>query len=125
MEKVNKTSKEKSIRAEDELNFIRAVACAMIEQAVADAQNRKTYKRNNTKNNRNVDRESAIYFLESAWFEEMCEALGLPGDRIYYRAMSWECPKCGDKQDPWFSRSEPMGYFCRGCGTLVDEEVDA
>lgn len=26
------------------------------------------------------------------------------------------CPECGSPEDPWFSRMEPMGYFCPDCG---------
>lgn len=32
-----------------------------------------------------------------------------------------QCPHCGSKEDPCWSRSEPMGYFCRDCGQNVDE----
>lgn len=34
-----------------------------------------------------------------------------------------QCPHCGSSKDPWWSRSEPMGYFCEGCGRDVDEPV--
>jgi ribosomal protein L37AE/L43A len=26
------------------------------------------------------------------------------------------CPHCGSDKDPFFSRIEPMGYYCRDCG---------
>ena len=26
------------------------------------------------------------------------------------------CRHCGSKKDAWFSRGEPMGYFCPDCG---------
>ena len=26
------------------------------------------------------------------------------------------CPVCGSFDDAWFSRSEPMGYYCPECG---------
>lgn len=27
------------------------------------------------------------------------------------------CPECGSFEEPYFSRLEPMGYFCPNCGT--------
>ena len=27
---------------------------------------------------------------------------------------------CESEKDPWFSRVEPMGYYCRDCGGLVE-----
>lgn len=32
----------------------------------------------------------------------------------------WSCPRCGSTEDPWFSRTEPMGYVCHGCGEMID-----
>jgi hypothetical protein len=31
------------------------------------------------------------------------------------------CRHCGSWEDPWFSRSEPMGYFCSDCGRNITE----
>lgn len=31
------------------------------------------------------------------------------------------CPHCGVRNDPWWSRTEPMGYFCQHCGNNWDE----
>lgn len=31
----------------------------------------------------------------------------------------WRCPQCGSEEDPYFSRMEPMGYFCGDCGKEV------
>jgi hypothetical protein len=30
------------------------------------------------------------------------------------------CPHCGSYKDTWFSRTEPMGYYCSDCGKMVD-----
>ena len=32
----------------------------------------------------------------------------------------WECPHCGSSKGFWWSRSEPMGYICEGCGFDVN-----
>jgi len=31
------------------------------------------------------------------------------------------CPHCGSDKDPFFSRIEPMGFYCRDCGKDVDD----
>ena len=28
----------------------------------------------------------------------------------------WKCEFCGSNKGTWFSRIEPMGYFCEDCG---------
>ena len=30
------------------------------------------------------------------------------------------CPHCGSLEGTWFSRIEPMGHICEGCGKDVD-----
>jgi hypothetical protein len=37
-------------------------------------------------------------------------------------ASDWKCPHCGSITGTWFSRVEPMGDICEGCGKAVDEE---
>jgi DNA-directed RNA polymerase subunit RPC12/RpoP len=32
------------------------------------------------------------------------------------------CPHCGSNNEPFFSRSVPMGFYCRDCGKDVDEK---
>jgi len=32
------------------------------------------------------------------------------------------CPHCGSDNEPYFSRSVPMGFYCRDCGKDVDEK---
>ncbi len=32
------------------------------------------------------------------------------------------CPHCGSNKEPFFSRSVPMGFYCRDCGKDVDEK---
>lgn len=33
------------------------------------------------------------------------------------------CKHCGSTKGFWFSRSEPMGYFCEECGMPDNEEL--
>ena len=32
------------------------------------------------------------------------------------------CPHCDSNNEPYFSRSVPMGFYCRDCGKDVDEK---
>lgn len=36
-----------------------------------------------------------------------------------------QCPECGSNEDPYFSRMEPMGYFCPDCGKEVGADAAA
>jgi hypothetical protein len=62
--------------------FARRVVCAIIEQAVFDAKSRKTFKRDVTQQMHDRDKECAIQFLNSKWFNLMCNTLQLPSDKI-------------------------------------------
>lgn len=110
------------IRHDNEMMFTRNVACAIIEWAMEDAKNNRTYLRANTRNNQSVNRTNAIHFFQGPWYREICSALGLPADKIAREAFTWECSDCGSTEDPWFDRTEPMGYCCRGCGRAVGDD---
>jgi hypothetical protein len=34
----------------------------------------------------------------------------------------YDCPHCGSNKEPFFSRSVPMGFYCRDCGKDVDKK---
>jgi DNA-directed RNA polymerase subunit RPC12/RpoP len=53
-----------------------------------------------------LERENAR--LTHALKEKIIEANTMP------------CPHCGSYKDTWFSRTEPMGYYCSDCGKMVD-----
>jgi hypothetical protein len=51
------------------------------------------------------------------WIERMANGSENPSDILDELQFSpATCAGCGEKEDTWFSRSEPMGYFCRHCG---------
>ena len=33
----------------------------------------------------------------------------------WFRRITNRCEICGSNKDPWFSRTEPMGYYCEDC----------
>ena len=33
------------------------------------------------------------------------------------------CPHCDSSREPYFSRSEPMGFYCYDCGRDVDDKT--
>lgn len=35
---------------------------------------------------------------------------------LWTRKLRSGCKKCGDQSDSWFSRTEPMAYYCQKCG---------
>jgi hypothetical protein len=76
-----------------ELMFTRNVLCAMIRQAVIDAQNDREYVSIDNVNGRENNQRSAIKFLNSEFYRHLCEALGrasgvgIPHDRIRLEAM--------------------------------------
>lgn len=37
----------------------------------------------------------------------------------------WKCKYCKSDEGTWFSRTEPMGNFCRDCGKCADDGCDA
>jgi hypothetical protein len=77
-----------------EILFTREVLCAMIEQAVLDAQNETVYETKSLNEHREINQRSAIAFLNSTFYGDLCEALGdaagvvLPSKKIRRKAMS-------------------------------------
>ena len=65
----------------------------MIRQAVLDAKNDRDYLRNNLKNNRERYQRTAIAFLNSNFYRDLCKALGdcsgigLPADKMRLEAL--------------------------------------
>ena len=74
--------------------FTRALLCGMIEQAVLDAQNETVYETKSLNEHREMNQKSAIAFLNSTFYSQLCTALGhasgfhIPAKRIRQKAMS-------------------------------------
>ena len=74
--------------------FTREVLCAMIEQAVLDARNDTVYESKSLNEHREINQRSAIAFLNTPFYADLCEALGdaagviLPSKRIRQKALS-------------------------------------
>jgi hypothetical protein len=77
-----------------ELWFTRELLCGMIEQAVLDAQNENIYESKSLNEHREMNQKSAIAFLNSTFYIQLCIALGnaagltMPAKRIRQKAMS-------------------------------------
>lgn len=74
--------------------FTREVLCAMIEQAVLDARNDTVYESKSLNEHKEINQRSAIAFLNTPFYADLCEALGdaagviLPSKRIRQKALS-------------------------------------
>jgi hypothetical protein len=68
-----------------EQEFTRNVWCAVIEQAVADMED-KTFQRSDAQNLHNHYRGTAKAFLTSKFFHFLCNELELPADKIQRKA---------------------------------------
>jgi len=77
-----------------ELWFTRELLCGMIEQAVLDAQNETVYESKSLNEHREMNQRSAIAFLNSTLYSQLCTALGnasgfhISAKRIRQKAMS-------------------------------------
>jgi hypothetical protein len=72
-----------SQKTENEVLFTREVICAIIERAILDAQLiPNKYMRQHTKNMNAKFQQDAIHFIRSEGFKDMCDALGLPTDKL-------------------------------------------
>ena len=60
----------------------RNLLCALIEKAVEDAKGFKTFKRKDAAADSKHNYETARSFIESKFFIELTETLGLPGTKI-------------------------------------------
>jgi hypothetical protein len=80
-------------KIDNELMYTRRLLCAMIRQAVFDAKNDRDYLRNNSKNDRERHQRTAIKFLNSNFYRDLCKALGdcsgigLPADKMRLEAL--------------------------------------
>jgi len=81
-------------KIDNELMFTRGLLCGMIEQAVLDAQNETVYESKSLNEHREMNQRSAIAFLNSTLYSQLCTALGnasgfhIPSKRIRQKAMS-------------------------------------
>jgi len=81
-------------KIDNELMFTRGLLCGMIEQAVLDAQNETVYESKSLNEHREMNQRSAITFLNSTLYSQLCTALGnasgfhIPAKRIRQKAMS-------------------------------------
>jgi ribosome biogenesis GTPase A len=81
-------------KVDNELMFTRGLLCGMIEQAVLDAQNETVYETKSLNEHREMNQKSAIAFLNSTFYSQLCTALGnasgfhIPAKRIRQKAMS-------------------------------------
>jgi len=71
-----------------ELLFTREIACQIVKRAWYDIKgDKEEYVRQSDNNSREKYRRSAIHFLRSKAFETICDAVGLPADRIRIAAL--------------------------------------
>jgi ribosome biogenesis GTPase A len=81
-------------KVDNELMFTRGLLCSLIEQAVLDAQNETVYETKSLNEHREMNQKSAIAFLNSIFYSQLCTALGhasgfhIPAKRIRQKAMS-------------------------------------
>lgn len=82
------------MKYDNEILFTREVLCAMIQQAVLDARNDTVYESKSLNEHREMNQRSAIAFLNTPFYADLCEALGdaagvvLPSKRIRQKALS-------------------------------------
>jgi hypothetical protein len=80
-------------KVDNEVMFTRRVLCAMIRQAVFDAKNNREYVTEDNQKEREANQRTAIKFLNSGFYKDLCTALGrasgvgLPADKITLEAM--------------------------------------
>jgi hypothetical protein len=67
--------------------FVRNVLCGMVELAIIDAQNDKEYACKSTRREQADNRASALHFIRSRSFGNICEILGLPADKLKKAAL--------------------------------------
>ena len=82
------------MKYDNEILFTRKLLCAVIEQAFEDAQNDTVYETKSLNEHREINQRSAIAFLNSTFYGDLCEALGdaagvvLPSKKIRQKALS-------------------------------------
>jgi hypothetical protein len=80
-------------QVDNEVMYTRRLLCAMIRQAVFDAKNDREYVTADNQSERERNQRTAIDFLNSEFYKDLCKALGdcsgigLPADKIKLEAM--------------------------------------
>lgn len=83
----------KSMNPEDEkqlhieLSFTRNLLCGMILCAYSDLRGDSEYKRTYDNSNATKNKMTAKHFFKSGFFNEVCEALTIPADKIRTAAL--------------------------------------
>ena len=82
------------MKDDNEILFTRNLLCAVIEQSVLDAQNETEYMSKSLQEHREANQRSAIVFLNSKFYADLCEALSdasgvtLPHKKIRQKALA-------------------------------------
>ena len=82
------------MKDDPEILFTRNLLCAVIEQAVFDAQNETEYMSKSLQEHREANQRSAIAFLNSRFYSDLCEALSdasgvtLPSKKMRLKALA-------------------------------------
>jgi hypothetical protein len=67
---------------ENEIMYTRKILCAIVQQAIEDAQSNPVYLRRHTKMTAENAKNEAIHFIKSKHFSMICNALNLPIDKL-------------------------------------------
>lgn len=70
-----------------ELAFTRNLLCGMVLCAYSDLQFDSEYKRNYDNSNATKNKMTAIHFFQSAFFDNLCQVLDIPADKIRTAAL--------------------------------------
>ena len=80
-------------KVDNEVMYTRRLLCAMIRQAVFDAKNDREYVTADNQSERERNQRTAIKFLNSNFYRDLCKALGdcsgvgLPADKMRLEAL--------------------------------------
>ena len=67
--------------------FVRNILCGMVTLAIIDAQNDKEYACKSTRREQADNKASALHFIRSKSFGNICGILGLPADKLKKAAL--------------------------------------
>jgi hypothetical protein len=73
--------------------FTRSLLCAVIQCAVNDVQSETVFKQSARNSQADECRRSAIHFLKSDFFNDLCVLLALQADKIRSKAFMAQKPK--------------------------------
>lgn len=68
--------------------FTRTLLCAVIECAVNDVKSDTVFKQAARNNQADESKRSAIHFLKSNFFNDLCYVMALPADKIRAKAFT-------------------------------------